>query len=60
MAAMAAARLGYRCHIYCPIPSPAFDVAAARTVAAYEDEAALTRFAEAVDRHALNSRTCRR
>ena len=50
MAAMAAARLGYRCHIYCPDPqSPAFDVAATRTVAAYEDEAALTRFAEAVD-----------
>jgi 5-(carboxyamino)imidazole ribonucleotide synthase len=50
MAAMAAAQLGYRCHIYCPDPdSPAFDVAAARTIAAYEDEAALARFAEAVD-----------
>jgi 5-(carboxyamino)imidazole ribonucleotide synthase len=50
MSAMAAAQLGYRCHIYCPDPqSPAFDVAAARTVAAYEDEAALARFAEAVD-----------
>jgi 5-(carboxyamino)imidazole ribonucleotide synthase len=50
MAAMAAAQLGYRCHIFCPDPqSPAFDVAAERTVAPYEDEAALTRFAEAVD-----------
>ena len=29
--------------------SPAFDVAAARTLAPYEDEAALIRFAEAVD-----------
>jgi 5-(carboxyamino)imidazole ribonucleotide synthase len=50
MSAMAAAQLGYRCHIFCPDPvSPAFDVAAERTVAAYEDEAALTRFAEVVD-----------
>ena len=50
MAAMAAARLGYRCHVYCPDPqSPAFDVAAEHVVAAYEDEAALARFAEAVD-----------
>ncbi len=50
MAAMAAAQLGYRCHIYCPDPrSPAFDVAATHTVAPYEDEAALARFAAAVD-----------
>ena len=50
MAAVAAAQLGYRCHIYCPDPvSPAFDVAAERTIAPYEDDAALTRFAEAVD-----------
>jgi 5-(carboxyamino)imidazole ribonucleotide synthase len=50
MAAMAAAELGYRCHIYCPDShSPAFEVAAERTIAPYEDEAALTRFAEAVD-----------
>jgi 5-(carboxyamino)imidazole ribonucleotide synthase len=50
MIAMAAARLGYRCHVYCPEPdSPAFDVAASRTLASYEDSGALARFAEAVD-----------
>lgn len=50
MIALAAARLGLKCHIYCPDPaSPAFDVAAASTCAAYEDEAALARFADAVD-----------
>src|SRR5579862_8892903 len=49
MTAMAAARLGYRCHIFCPEPdSPAFDVAAAQTVAPYEDEAALARFASEI------------
>lgn len=50
MLAMAAARLGFRCHIYSPeADSCAFDVADAVTVAAYDDEAALARFAEAVD-----------
>jgi len=50
MIALAAARLGYRCHIYCPEPdSPAAQVAADATVAAYEDLAALERFAAAVD-----------
>jgi 5-(carboxyamino)imidazole ribonucleotide synthase len=50
MLAVAAAELGLKCHIYCPDPeSPAFDVAAARTVAAYEDEEALKRFAATVD-----------
>ena len=50
MLAMAAARLGFRSHIYAPdSDSPAFDVAAAHTVAAYEDEAALSAFAAAVD-----------
>ncbi len=50
MTAMAAASLGYRIHVYCPEPdSPAFHVAAASTVAAYEDREALARFAEAVD-----------
>lgn len=48
MLAMAAARLGLRCHVYCPeADSPAFDVAAAHTVASYDDEAALRRFAAA-------------
>ena len=49
MTAMAAARLGYRCHIFAPeAEAPAADVAAAWTRAAYEDEAALDRFADAV------------
>ncbi len=49
MIAMAAARLGLRSHVYCPDPdSPAFDVCAEKTVAAYEDEAALRRFASSV------------
>ncbi|MSP82843.1 MAG: 5-(carboxyamino)imidazole ribonucleotide synthase [Alphaproteobacteria bacterium] len=50
MTALAAARLGYRCHIYCPEPdSPAAQVAAAATVAAYDDAGALARFAATVD-----------
>jgi 5-(carboxyamino)imidazole ribonucleotide synthase len=50
MTAMAAARLGYRCHIFCPEPdSPAAQVSAAATVAAYDDVASLIRFADAID-----------
>ncbi|MCP4327724.1 MAG: 5-(carboxyamino)imidazole ribonucleotide synthase [Alphaproteobacteria bacterium] len=50
MTALAAARLGYRCHIYGPeADSPAMQVAATATVAAYDDRAALARFAAAVD-----------
>ncbi len=50
MTAMAAARLGYRVHSYCPEKdSPAFQVSAASTAAAYDDVAALRRFAESVD-----------
>jgi 5-(carboxyamino)imidazole ribonucleotide synthase len=50
MLALAAAPLGLRVHVYAPdTDSPAFDVAAAHTIAAYENEAALKRFAEAVD-----------
>lgn len=50
MMALAAARLGYRCHVYAPEPdSPGMQVAAAATVAPYEDGAALARFAGAVD-----------
>jgi 5-(carboxyamino)imidazole ribonucleotide synthase len=50
MLALAGARLGLKSHIYAPdAGEPAFDVAAAGTVAAYEDEAALARFAQAVD-----------
>ena len=50
MLAMAAARLGLATHIFCPdADSPAFEVGAARTIAAYEDEDALAAFADAVD-----------
>lgn len=50
MLALAAARLGLECHIYCPeADSPAFAVAAAHTLAEYEDEAALIAFAAGVD-----------
>ena len=50
MTAMAAARLGYRCHILAPeAESPAADVAAAFTCAGYEDRAALEAFAATVD-----------
>ena len=50
MAALAAARLGYRCHVYGPeADAPANQVSAAATVAPYDDEAALARFAAAVD-----------
>lgn len=50
MTALAAARLGYRCHILAPeAESPAGDVAAALTRADYRDEAALLAFARSVD-----------
>ena len=50
MIALAAARLGYRCHVYCPEPdAPAAEVAAFATRADYGDEAALDAFADAVD-----------
>ena len=49
MIALAAARLGFRCHVYAPEPeSPAFDVAARHTVAAYDNELALRQFAASV------------
>ncbi len=48
MLAMAAARLGLKTHIFCPESGPAFDVAAARTRAAYDDDAALSAFAKSV------------
>ena len=50
MLAVAAASLGLKTHVFCPdVDSPAFDVCAAKTIAAYEDEAALRAFASAVD-----------
>ena len=50
MLAVAAARLGFRCHIYEPGANPpAADVAHAVTTASYSDEAALRAFAAGVD-----------
>jgi 5-(carboxyamino)imidazole ribonucleotide synthase len=50
MLSVAAARLGYRTHIYEPAPAPpAADVAHALTTAPYDDRAALTAFAAVVD-----------
>ena len=50
MLSLAASRLGMRTHIYCPdASSPAFEVTPHKTVAAYDDEAALAAFADAVD-----------
>ncbi|MCI5050415.1 MAG: 5-(carboxyamino)imidazole ribonucleotide synthase [Rickettsiales bacterium] len=50
MSAMAAAHMGYKCHIYTPEEdSPASHVAAFTTVAAYDDAEALKAFAKTVD-----------
>ena len=50
MLALAAARLGFKCHVLCPEPlSPAFDVVRRVTEADYNDHAALDRFASDVD-----------
>jgi len=50
MLALAAARLGFRCHAYSPeADSCAFDVMQHSTCAPYDDHAALARFADAVD-----------
>jgi 5-(carboxyamino)imidazole ribonucleotide synthase len=50
MIALAAARLGFRCHILTPeADAPAVQVTNLATVAAYDDPEALARFAAAVD-----------
>ncbi len=50
MLSVAAARLGFRCHIYEPgAEPPAGQVAWRVTTASYEDSAALTAFAQSVD-----------
>ncbi len=50
MTALAAAPLGYRCHIYCPEAGvPATQVCDRATIAAYDDAEALAAFAQAVD-----------
>ena len=48
MLALAAARLGLKCHVYADEPGPAFDCAAATTIAPYGDEKALADFAAAI------------
>ncbi|MCC0807952.1 5-(carboxyamino)imidazole ribonucleotide synthase [Methylobacterium sp. W2] len=50
MIALAAANYGLKVHVYAPdAASPAFDVAAETTCAAYDDTEALARFAASVD-----------
>lgn len=50
MLALAAARLGYKCHIFAPDEAPcAVDVSAGFTRADYDDAIALRRFADAVE-----------
>jgi len=50
MLALAAARLGFKCHVFAPNPeSAAFDVVHRVTCADYSDTAALDRFANDVD-----------
>lgn len=50
MLSLAASRLGMRTHIYCPdAESPAFEVTPHKSVAGYDDVAALRAFAGAVD-----------
>ncbi len=39
MLALAAARLGFKCHIYSDVAGPAFDVCDAHTIAPYDDQA---------------------
>ena len=50
MTALAAARLGYRCHIFAPeAGGPAAQVSDAETVSGYDDQSALARFADMID-----------
>jgi 5-(carboxyamino)imidazole ribonucleotide synthase len=50
MVAMAAAQLGYKCHVYAPdADPPAAEVSACVTQGEFDDEAALRRFARQVD-----------
>lgn len=49
MLALAAARLGLKCHIYSDVAGPAFDVSAAATVGAYDDLEKVAAFAKSVD-----------
>lgn len=48
MLAVAASRLGFRCHVYGDSAGPAFDVAVKSTIGSYDDAAAIRAFADAV------------
>ncbi len=49
MLALAAARLGFKCHIYNDVDGPACQIAAATTLGAFDDLAKLKAFAASVD-----------
>ena len=49
MLAIAAAQLGFKCHIYSDVSGPACDVAAATTLGAYDDLAKIAAFAAQTD-----------
>jgi 5-(carboxyamino)imidazole ribonucleotide synthase len=49
MLAVAAAQLGFKCHIYSDVPGPAADVAVSTTIAPFEDLDRITAFAETTD-----------
>ena len=49
MLTLAAARLGFKCHVYNDASGPAFDVASATTLGGFDDAEKLKRFAGAVD-----------
>jgi len=49
MLTLAAARLGFKCHVYSDVPGPACDVAAAATLGDFEDLAKIGAFASTVD-----------
>jgi 5-(carboxyamino)imidazole ribonucleotide synthase len=49
MLIMSAARLGFKFHIYADAPGPACDLTPLKTIAPYDDTAALTAFAASVD-----------
>jgi 5-(carboxyamino)imidazole ribonucleotide synthase len=49
MLALAAGKLGLKTHVYCDASGPAFDVAATRTTAKFDDWGALSAFAKTVD-----------
>ena len=49
MLAVAAAQLGFKCHIYSDVPGPASDVSVATTIGAYEDLQKIAKFAAETD-----------